>query len=57
MKKRIASAIIALILCLTMLPAAVLAAEPDTRQTIQPGASAINGWSQSDGYDYIYLGN
>ena len=57
MKKRIASAIIALALCLTLLPATVLAAEPDTRHTIQPGASAINGWSASDGYDYIYLGN
>ena len=57
MKKRIASAIIALALCLTLLPATVLAAEPDTRHTIQPGASAINGWSADDGYDYIYLGN
>ena len=57
MKKRIASAIIALLLCLTLLPATVLAAEPDTRHTIQLGASAINGWSQSYGYDYIYLGN
>ena len=57
MKKRITSAIIALILCLTLLPATVLAAEPDTRHTIQPGASAINGWSADDGYDYIYLGN
>lgn len=57
MKKRITSAIIALILCLTLLPATVLAAEPDTRHTIQFGASAINGWSQPDGYDYIYLGN
>ena len=57
MKKRIASAIIALALCLTLLPATVLAAEPDTRHTIQPGASAINDWSASDGYDYIYLGN
>ena len=56
MKKRITSAIIALILCLTLLPATVLAAEPDTRHTIQPGASAIKGWSASDGYDYIYLG-
>ena len=25
--------------------------------SIQPGASAINGWSADDGYDYIYLGN
>ena len=57
MKKRIASAIIALALCLTLLPATVLAAAPDTRHTIQPGASAINGWSANDGYDYIYLGN
>lgn len=57
MKKRIASAIIALALCLTLLPATVLAAEPVTRHTIQPGASAINGWSANDGYDYIYLGN
>ena len=57
MKKRIASAIIALALCLTLLPATVLAAEPDTRHTIQPGASAIEGWSADDGYDYIYLGN
>mgnify|MGYP004457415483 CR=1 FL=1 len=57
MKKRIASAIIALALCLTLLPATVLAAEPDTRHTIQPGASDINGWSANDGYDYIYLGN
>lgn len=57
MKKRIASAIIALALCLTLLPATVLAAEPDTRHTIQPGASAINDWSANDGYDYIYLGN
>ena len=57
MKKRIASAIIALILYLTLLPATVLAAEPDTRHTIQLGASAINGWNQPDGYDYIYLGN
>ena len=57
MKKRIASAVIALILCLTLLPATVLAAEPATRYTIQPGASAINGWSADDGYDYIYLGN
>lgn len=57
MKKRIASAIIALALCLTLLPATVLAAELDTRHTIQPGASAINGWSADDGYDYIYLGN
>ena len=57
MKKRIASAIIALVLCLTLLPATVLAAEPDTRHTIQLGASAIKGWSADDGYDYIYLGN
>ena len=57
MKKRITSAIIALILCLTLLPATVLATEPDTRHTIQLGASAINGWSADDGYDYIYLGN
>lgn len=57
MKKRIASAIIALALCLTLLPATVLAAEPVTRHTIQPGASDINGWSADDGYDYIYLGN
>ena len=57
MKKRIASAIIALALCLTLLPATVLAAAPDTRHTIQPGASAINGWSADVGYDYIYLGN
>ena len=57
MKKRIASAIITLALCLTLLPATVLAAEPNTRHTIQPGASAINGWSADDGYDYIYLGN
>jgi hypothetical protein len=57
MKKRIASAIIALALCLTLLPATVLAAEPVTRHTIQPGASAINVWSANDGYDYIYLGN
>ena len=57
MKKRIASAIIALALCLTLLPATVLAAEPDTRHTIQLGASDINGWSADDGYDYIYLGN
>ena len=57
MKKRIASAIIALALCLTLLPATVLAAELDTRHTIQPGASAIKGWSANDGYDYIYLGN
>ena len=57
MKKRIASAIIALALCLTLLPATVLAAEPVTRHTIQPGASAINGCSANDGYDYIYLGN
>ena len=57
MKKRIASAIIALALCLTLLPATVLAAEPVTRHTIQPGASAINDWSANDGYDYIYLGN
>ena len=57
MKKRIASAIIALALCLTLLPATVSAAEPDTRHTIQLGASAINGWSADGGYDYIYLGN
>ncbi len=57
MKKRIASAIIALALCLTLLPATVLAAEPVTRHTIQLGASAIKGWSADDGYDYIYLGN
>ena len=57
MKKRIASVIIALVLCLTLLPATVLAAEPDTRHTIQLGASAIKGWSADDGYDYIYLGN
>lgn len=57
MKKRIASAIIALALCLTLLPATVLAAAPDTRHTIQLGASAIKGWSADDGYDYIYLGN
>ena len=57
MKKRIASALMALILCLTLLPATVLAAEPDTRHTIQIGASTINGWSQTDGYDYIYLGS
>ena len=57
MKKRIASAIIALALCLTLLPATVLAAEPDTRHTIQPSASAIKDWSANDGYDYIYLGN
>lgn len=25
--------------------------------SIQPGASAIKGWSADDGYDYIYLGN
>ena len=44
-------------LCLTLLPATVLADAPDTRHTIQPGASDINGWSADDGYDYIYLGN
>lgn len=57
MKKRIVSMLLVLVLCLSLLPTAALAAEPDTRHTIQPGASAINGWSASDGYDYIYLGN
>ena len=49
--------LLVLVLCLSLLPTAALAAEPDTRHTIQPGASAINGWSADDGYDYIYLGN
>ncbi len=57
MKKRIVSMLLVLVLCLSLLPATALAAEPDTRHTIQLGASAINGWSQSYGYDYIYLGN
>ena len=57
MKKRIVSMLLVLVLCLSLLPTAVLAAEPDTRHTIQPGASDINGWSANDGYDYIYLGN
>lgn len=57
MKKRIVSMLLVLVLCLSLLPTAALAAEPDTRHTIQPGASAIKGWSASDGYDYIYLGN
>lgn len=57
MRKRIASAVMALLLCLTLLPTAALAAEPDTRHTIQLGASDIKGWSAEDGYDYIYLGN
>ena len=57
MKKRIVSMLLVLVLCLSLLPTAALAAEPDTRHTIQPGASAINGWSADDGYDYIYLGN
>ena len=57
MKKRIVSMLLVLVLCLSLLPATALAAEPDTRHTIQLGASAIKGWSADDGYDYIYLGN
>ena len=57
MKKKILSILLVLAMCLTLLPATVLAAEPDPRHTIQPGASAIKGWSADDGYDYIYLGN
>ena len=57
MKKRVVSMLLVLVLCLSLLPATALAAEPDTRHTIQPGASAIKGWNANDGYDYIYLGN
>lgn len=57
MKKKILSILLVLAMCLTLLPATVLAAEPDSRHTIQLGASAIKGWSANDGYDYIYLGN
>ena len=57
MKKKILSILLVLAMCLTLLPATVLAAEPDSRHTIQLGASAIKGWSADDGYDYIYLGN
>ena len=57
MKKRVVSMLLVLVLCLSLLPATALAAEPNTRHTIQLGASAINGWSADDGYDYIYLGN
>lgn len=56
MRKRIASAVVALALCLSLLPATALAAEPDERRSIQLGTNAINGWSEDDGYDYIYLG-
>ena len=46
MKKRILSCLMALALCLTLLPTAALAAEPNASET--PDAAELNGMDNDD---------
>lgn len=56
MRKKIFSLFTVFALCLTLVPTAALADETESRYNIQTGAAAIKGWSNTNGYDYIYLG-
>lgn len=57
MKKRLLSIVLALALCLGLLPAVSLTASAaDTGKAIQLGTGGISGYSSTNGYDYIYYG-
>ena len=57
MKKRLLSIVLALALCLGLLPAVSLTVSAaDTGKAIQLGTGGISGYSSTNGYDYIYYG-
>ena len=48
--------LLSLLMYLTLLPTAALAAETGTGKAIQIGTSGISGYDSTNGYDYIYFG-
>lgn len=57
MKKRLLSIVLALALCLSLMPAvSTTASAADTGKAIQLGTGGISGYDSTNGYDYIYMG-